>query len=280
METDGEMAMALAAHKNEGRQMNEIVEKMKLLAPNAEYRRALGKVVTKDGIAYVTDGRVGFLYKDDAGELAASPEEHLEEYPVVSLARIVDKSVGDGEAFGWRVLCHGEEGKTIADLEKKFAEAYQNAKVDARRSFRSRYTEVSCPCCGATLYWDSDDDRLVSEEWLDEDKPEDVTFRDVSIPVWVEFGGERVLVNYAYLHVIGQVFGDLLMSHDGDGKIVFRSRDGRVKGTVMPLRCSGEPEVVATLETAKTEQPEKLDWMAAPEERKEPEEAEEAKGAE
>ena len=204
----------------------EIIEKLKNFA--GRDRRSLSEIAIRDGVAYVSDGRIGF-----AAKLPEPQEDNIpQNYPIDTLKDIID---GAKVVTGWSEIDQDEFKPLDADFRERLKNATQEVLVD----HSNRYIETVCPCCGETVYWDQDDEEIVSEK---EEKP--VTeWRDVTRILQVKFDdGRGININLCYLHKIISAFGDIFLFTIGKDKnsnytmLHMVSRDGTINGVLMSMR--------------------------------------------
>jgi hypothetical protein len=123
---------------------------------------------------------------------------------------------------------------------EKFIDALRAYEVEQRSNIRERYKHASCPCCGADVYWDDEMDTLVEFEDVEsvDSHPGNVDF-----PVGLNLqDGMSLIVGFGYLYLIRKALGeDVLFSKEivkGGyvSRLLFKTKDGSVKGVLMPLR--------------------------------------------
>ena len=129
-------------------------------------RRALSKPVREDGFAYATSGKIALAVKMTKEEAEGPNGDFSDDGDATS---IVAKSVRGVFEENWK-----EEKVRVSTegLDVGLYTKYMEMEGEAKRNFQPnerRLESLTCPCCGASLYYD-DDDRDLLEKWKkDED---------------------------------------------------------------------------------------------------------------
>ena len=201
-----------------------ITDKLKTFTAS-DKDRALGDIAICDGTAYATDGRIAFAVKLD--------EPHADEvpggYPIGALKGVLAEPT---VCSTWSRI----DPEAFKALDENFKSLMRQKMIEGNNDYNDRYNEMTCPCCGGALYYDTWDDKLVEER---EKKP-DFDARDVEHSLRIVFdNGEAVNINFCYLHMIWSAFGpDLLfaagqMKESKNRALIARSKDGKIRGMVM-----------------------------------------------
>ena len=192
--------------------------------------RTINKVRTIGKMAYATDGRIAFR-----ATLDSEAESDVEGFP----AKAIDEFMKCVDA-----VCENDwmdmDWDKFMDVGEKFMDALRACEVEQRSSIRERYRSTCCPCCGADVYWDSEMEKLVRLEDV-----EDVAFSPsrVDFPVRLNLqDGTFLDVAFGYLYLIRKAFGeDVLFSREivnngNVARLLIKAKNGDVMGVMMPLR--------------------------------------------
>jgi len=195
-------------------------------------RRSINKVRTLGKMAYVTDGRIAFgaaLDSEAESDVDGFPAKAIDEF-MECVDAVCDK---DWMAMDW---------DKFMQVGEKFMDALRAYEVEQRSNIRERYRSTCCPCCGADVYWDSDMEKLIELEDIEE---VDYSPSHVDFPVRLNLqDGTFLDVAFGYLFLIRKAFGeDVLFSREtvkeGDiARLLLKAKNGAVKGVMMPLRAA------------------------------------------
>lgn len=213
---------------------SEIIEKFKRFL-NDGSSKTVTEVAVYDGVAYVTDGRIGFAANMSEPHDNGVPEG----YPLSHLKGILDVAL---EQPVWSSVDPAE----FKTLDADFIGRIKQAMSEARSDYNSRYKEFDCPCCGKTLYWDCDNEEIVREK----EKYRPIEARDVYRKTRMVFeDGSSIVVNFCFLHLVHHIFGEGYMrfaigkNREGDDNVLYMmAKDGSVHGVLMPLHVEGPGE--------------------------------------
>ena len=192
--------------------------------------RSIKNIAILDGFAYATDVRIAIKMK--LNELRRN--EVPDNYPIVKLKSILLEA-DECNASG---VITEEDFKPIDDVFMQYARGERNQH---NRDYLERYKAMVCPCCGGTVYFDNEKDKLV-EEMEPQDK---FDIRDVSKSIELDFGDEKVYVGMSYLHMIIAVFNNdynlrfapCKVNDEKRKLLCFKSTDGDLTGVLMPMYC-------------------------------------------
>lgn len=155
-------------------------------------RHSIKYIAILDGCAYVTDGRIAIKMKLDEQH----PNEVPESYPIANMESIID----DAEKCNSSGVISDSDFKKIDDDFMQYA---RSERSQYSRNYLERYTEMACPCCGDTVYFDCETNKLVEEM-----EPQDrFDIRDVSSSITLDFDERKIYVGMSYLHMIFEAFG-------------------------------------------------------------------------
>lgn len=183
--------------------IGEATYTMKVLARQG-LKEGIGRVAVREGKAYASDGRMAVEHTLE-GDAADSHEN----YPFDAIVKFL--SLGD------HVKWYKPASTDVESFEKKMMEIRREADAERRQHARDRYAMCMCPCCGADLFWDEDNERLVDEDGMEENETAD--FRDYELSVNIPFKEGDLNVNFAYLEQFMKVFGrdiQLAIAYDGE----------------------------------------------------------------
>ena len=191
---------------------------------------SIKNIAILDGFAYATDGRIAIKIK--LGDLRRN--EVPNNYPIDKLKSILLEA-DECNASG---VITEEDFKPIDDVFMQYARGERNQH---NRDYLERYKAMVCPCCGGTIYFDNEKDKLV-EEMEPQDK---FDIRDVSKSIELDFGDEKVYVGMSYLHMIIAVFNNdynlrfapCKVNDEKRKLLCFKSTDGDLTGVLMPMYC-------------------------------------------
>ena len=224
--------------------LEEAKEKLANFASRDKERRSINEVRTLGKKAYATDGRIAFRVALDSEQ-----EPNVDGFPVKAIdefAECVDAVCDkDWMAMDW---------DKFMKVGEKFMEALRAYEVEQRSNIRERYKSTCCPCCGADVYWDSDMEKLVELEDVEE---VDYSPSHVDFPVRLNLqDGTFIDVAFGYLYLIRKAFGEeVLFSREivkeGDiARLLLKAKNGAVKGVMMPLRtCDDRKSPKDTIDT-------------------------------
>ena len=199
-------------------------------ASHDKERRSINKVRTLGKMAYATDGRIAFR-----AALDSEQEPNVDGFPVKAIDEFMEcvDAVCDKD---WMAM----DWDKFMKVGEKFMEALRAYEVEQRSNIRERYKSTCCPCCGADVYWDSDMEKLVELEDVEE---VDYSPSHVDFPVRLNLqDGAFLDVAFGYLFLIRKAFGEeVLFSREivknGDiARLLLKAKNGEVKGVMMPLR--------------------------------------------
>lgn len=208
--------------------VEEAKEKLAHFASKDKERQRIFGVHFNGDRAYVTDGRIAFR-----ADLDSKTEKDSEEFPF----NPIDEFMGVVEdASQWMAM----DWDRFMKLGEVFLSAMRDYEVEQRSQLRTRYKHADCPCCGASLYWDSELDELKEFEDVEQ---VDYNPAHVDFPVSLHLqDGNPIHVAFGYLYLIRKAFGtDVLFSKEvvKEGyiaRLLIKTVDGSVKGVMMPLR--------------------------------------------
>ena len=194
--------------------------------------KVLKDIAVKDNTAYASDGRIGFAIRlaGKNGDLVS------EDYPFDLLKGIIEDAKG---LTKWYKISLDE----FKSANENFISCVKDAFFENKRIWRERYTEVECPCCGETLYWDCEKEEVVKER---EEEPV-IDARNIEKVVNIVFDdGSNIPVNFYYLHILQHLFADkdvrfaVKKNVEGNDMLYMMSKDGSAYGALMPFRVSLE----------------------------------------
>lgn len=223
---------------------NEIIARFKRFLVDSG-SKTVTEVAVYDGVAYVTDGRIGFAAR------MSDPHDNCvpEGYPIEHLKGILGEAL---EQTAWSALDLAE----FKALDADFIGRVKQAMAEARSDYNSRYTAFDCPCCGETLYWDGDNDEVVREK----EAMRVIEARDVYRTTRVEFcDGSSIVVNFCFLHMVHHFLGEGYMrfavgeNKEGKRIMYMRSEDGAVHGALFPLVVEDGEKTDCTVHAVATE---------------------------
>ena len=192
--------------------------------------RSIKNIAILDGFAYATDGRIAIKMK--LGDLRRN--EVPNNYPIDKLKSILN----DADECNATNVIADEDFKPIDDGFMQYARGERNQH---NRDYLERYKAMVCPCCGGTVYFDNEKDKL-----LEEMEPQDkFDIRDVRKSIELDFGDEKVYVGMSYLHMIIAVFNNdynlrfapCKVNDEKRKLLCFKSTDGDLTGVLMPMYC-------------------------------------------
>lgn len=195
-------------------------------------RKTLERVCVEGEYAYATDGRIAFKVKlcEDGGV------DITENFPINAVKKFCEEQDAVSRWY---------DASELKELAEVFQAEYKIQREHEMSDMRGRYKEVVCPDCGRYVYWDTYNEVLVSN--MEEGEPFEP--RDMDWPIKLGFpmsgdSGIILLVNFGYLYTAMKVFGDDILiapeNKKDNPKLFIRTRDGGVKGVLMPLHCRGE----------------------------------------
>lgn len=194
-------------------------------------RRTINKVMTLGKMAYATDGRIAFR-----ATLDSEAESDVEGFPSKAIDEFM-KCVDAVCENDWMSM----DWDKFMDVEEKFIEALRAYEVEQRSNIPERYRSTCCPCCGADVYWDSDMEKLIE---LDDIEEVDYSPSHVDFPVRLNLqDGTFLDVAFGYLYLIRKAFGeDVLFSREivkngNVERLLIKAKNGDVMGVMMPLRA-------------------------------------------
>jgi len=224
--------------------VDEAKEKLANFASRDKERRTLNHIVTKGTFVYATDGRIAFR-----AALDSEQEPNVDGFPVKAIDEFMEcvDAVCDKD---WMAM----DWDKFMKVGEKFMEALRAYEVEQRSNIRERYRSTCCPCCGAEVYWDSDMEKLIELEDIEE---VDYSPSHVDFPVRLNLqDGTFLDVAFGYLFLIRKAFGeDVLFSREivkeGDtARLLLKAKNGAVKGVMMPLRtCDDRKSPKDTIDT-------------------------------
>lgn len=210
--------------------VDEAKDMLAHFASRDKERRSINKVRTLGKMAYATDGRIAFRAALDSEE-----EPNVDGFPVKAIDEFMEcvDAVCDKD---WMAM----DWDKFMKVGEKFMEALRAYEVEQRSNIRERYKSTCCPCCGADVYWDSEMEKLVELEDVEE---VDYSPSHVDFPVRLNLqDGAFLDVAFGYLFLIRKAFGEeVLFSSEivknGDiARLLLKAKNGEVKGVMMPLR--------------------------------------------
>lgn len=221
------------------REMTEEEERLRNVLRHftcTENYRTLSRVCIKGGFAYASDGRIAVKWEmDDPPE-----DDVLDGFPVDRIDKILN------DAMPPESWCRMDMAK-CSEVEKLFLEEYREERSKAVSDNRDRYKRCCCPSCGEDLCWDAHSDSLVEESEME--SPDIPTVRDITYPVRFVFGEEpqeKTYVNFGFILTVVKTLGEDVMFGQERAQndkrlrlIVFKSKDGKASGVLMPLRVEG-----------------------------------------
>lgn len=198
--------------------------------------RSLRHVGIKGGFAYASDGRIAVKWKMDY-----PPEDYLPDgFPADKIDGLLEEAMPPESWFRMDMVKY-------AEAEKPFLEKYRKERNEAVSGERDRFKRCRCPSCGEDLCWDAYSDILIEESEMG--SPYIPTVRDIIYPVRFVFGEEpreKTYVNFGFILTVVKTLGeDVMFGQERDqndqcqGRIVFKSEDGKASGILMPLRVEG-----------------------------------------
>lgn len=220
----------------EGKEMtvDEAKDMLAHFASRDSNRRNINKVRTLGKMAYATDGRIAFR-----ATLDSEAGSNADEFPVKAIDEFMEcvDAVCDKDwvAMDW---------DKFMKVGEKFMEELRAYEVEQRSNIRERYRSTCCPCCGADVYWDSDMEKLIELEDIEE---VDYSPSHVDFPVRLNLqDGTFLDVAFGHLYLIWKAFGeDVLFSREivkeGDtARLLLKAKNGAVNGVMMPIRAAEE----------------------------------------
>lgn len=194
--------------------------------------RIINKVRMLGKMAYATDGRIAFR-----ATLDSEAESDVEGFPVKAIDEFM-KCVGAVCEKDWMSM----DWEKFIEVGEKFMDALRAYEVEQRSNIRERYRSTCCPCCGADVYWDSDMEKLIEMEDIEEI---DYSPSHVDFPVRLNLqDGTFLDVAFGYLYLIRKAFGeDVLFSREivkngNVERLLIKAKNGDVMGVMMPLRSA------------------------------------------
>ena len=194
-------------------------------------RRSINNVRTLGKMAYATDGRIAFRATIDS-----EAESDVEGFPVKAIDEFM-KCVDAVCEKDWMSM----DWEKFIEVGEKFMDALRAYEVEQRSNIRERYRITCCPCCGADVYWDSDMEKLIE---LDDIEEVDYSHSHVDFPVRLNLqDGTFLDVAFGYLYLIRKAFGeDVLFSREivkngNVARLLIKAKNGAVRGVMMPLRA-------------------------------------------
>ena len=194
-------------------------------------RRIINKVRMLGKMAYATDGRIAFR-----ATLDSEAESDVEGFPVKAIDEFM-KCVDAVCEKDWMSM----DWEKFIEVGEKFMDALRAYEVDQRSNIRERYRSTCCPCCGSDVYWDSDMEKLIELEDIEE---VDYSPSHVDFPVRLNLqDGTFLDVAFGYLYLIRKAFGeDVIFSREivkngNVARLLIKAKNGAVKGVMMPLRA-------------------------------------------
>lgn len=195
-------------------------------------RRSINNVRTIGKMAYATDGRIAFratLDSEAESDVEGFPFKYIDEF-----MKLVDAVCeNDWMSMDW---------DKFIEVGEKFMDALRAYEVEQRSNIRERYRSTCCPCCGADVYWDSDMEKLIELEDIEE---VDYSPSHVDFPVRLNLqDGTFLDVAFGYLYLIRKAFGeDVLFSREivkngNVARLLIKAKNGDVMGVMMPLRSA------------------------------------------
>ena len=207
----------------------EIIEKFKIFT-RQDSNAAISRIAISEGHIYSTDGRIAFVGKLNNPHANEIPKN----YPI---------NLTKGILEGTRIIKQWFEIKLseFNILDESFKKECREESAKNRRDYRDRYVEEVCPFCNDTVYWDTWEEKLVTEK---EAMP-GFDVRDINKPTKIIFGSsESVLVDFCYLHQVMYVFGEPIrfgigefFTDDDNTPILYmKTIDNIFHGVLMTLR--------------------------------------------
>ena len=180
----------------------------------------IGRVAFRNGFGYATDGRIAVKVRiDDPDE--EIPEEDGGCFPFTK----VDDLVADAEVLDkW----YRPDSTSIEVIDKMFAKKVHAETVAHDKYLRERYIESVCPCCGNTVWYDTENESVVAV------RKDDAPFspKNILLPMRMSFAADdgSCDVGFYYVQTVLRSFEDALFAmddwrHDGVHLLMFRSRD-------------------------------------------------------
>ena len=193
--------------------------------------RSISTVVVKCGIGYATDGKmlVSEAMDEPCDDIVS--REDGKDIPVDSMVKF---SKYPDVANKWYVF----PKKEFQEFERIFKEEFRAKVVENDRDYNGRYKPVVCPCCNEDLYWDTNEDRLVS---MREGK-RPVQLSDISLPVRLVFPDDGfIVVNFGYIFRMAQEYGNLMFAkarveYQKSELLFMKTEDHKMVSVLMPLR--------------------------------------------
>lgn len=210
--------------------VEEAKDKLAHFASRDVNRKGINNVRTLGKMAYATDGRIAFR-----ASLDSEQEPNVDGFPVKAIDEFVEcvDAVCDKD---WMAM----DWDKFMKVGEKFMEALRAYEVEQRSNIRERYKNTCCPCCGADVYWDSEMEKLVELEDVEE---ADYSPSHVDFPVRLNLqDGTFLDVSFGYLYLIRKAFGEEVLFSceivkNGDiARLLLKAKNGEVKGVMMPLR--------------------------------------------
>lgn len=198
-------------------------------------RACLKETAVKDGVVYVSDGRIAWKYRPEKAPADYVPADYPIE-PIENYMRRVEA------CEKWYDL----DPADVLNVNDEFSEKLRDEHLADIQRHTSRYVDVACPRCGDTVYFDSWTALLVEEK----DRMDETDPRDVDFPVQIVAGDRNADISFSYLYLIGDLgldnieFGFEECVEEGcRTKAYFRTKDERLHGILMPLYTT-EPGTV------------------------------------
>lgn len=201
---------------------------------SSDQTRSISTVAVKDGVGYATDGRllVSETMDEPCEDIVKRDDEKI--VPVDSMIKF---SKYPELARKW----YRFPQMAFESFSTVFKEALRVKIAENDRDYADRYKRVVCPSCNDDLYWDTLDEKLVSER----EAKDCVEFKDVNVPIRMEFPRDGFLdVDFCYLFSVSQEYRDVLYSKaivadQNNATLLFmKTEDGKMKAVLMPLRTN------------------------------------------
>lgn len=241
--------------------IKQIIETMKPLCATGECYRALAEVAISGGFAYATDGRVGVKIKLTEAVEDSAPED----FPLKRLDESIADAINMAQPSAKITREHNID--SLAQYESNLQRWIADEKKDARRELDD-YEELSCPCCGDTVYWDGN--QLISEERMKEIKGEIYANIDASNYTCcsrLKIGRKTAYINFRYIKSILELSPEWKIgfcspypepnTYNIWNMVAGTTPDGNAQFVIMGLRggfyCDLESEAKLTIESEVTE---------------------------
>lgn len=186
-------------------------------------RPKISKVAFRRGKAYATNGSIAVVADVSDG---GCPDEDAE-FPYDNVDGFFSNAVKPSK---WYAI---DAGQFKAHVDELLTRANKE-RAEQEYDWRGRYKEVSCPCCGEDIWWDTWSDELVTEK----EKYTPVEYDSIDMSAELSFGGTMTtVVKFGYLFKLfkqlGRGIGEgvlfSLSTLDEDPMVMAKTEDGAIR---------------------------------------------------